>query len=232
VTGTNKKHANIFASGCSKGYMPRPPRIDYPGLVYHVFNRGAKQLPIFHDEEDRLVFLGWMDEMKRRSAIEIEHYSLMTNHYHLLLRLHDGSLSKAFQHTMGCYARWFNWKYRLSGHLFQGRFRSIPVEVDRYYLTVVRYIQLNAVKAGIVLKPEDYRWSNYARLIRGEKDELATGGMILDFWNAPEENQRLGYRRFAEDGISLPDPVSEKVLRRMRAWGAIPQKPSGLLLPC
>src|SRR5258706_492677 len=118
--------------------MGRPPRIDIPGLVYHVFNRGVKLLPIFHDEDDRFEFIDWLQETRRRYAIEIEHYALMTNHFHLLLRLHEGSLSRALKFALSRYAREFNQKNRLKGHAFQGRFGSIPVQEDRYYMTVSR----------------------------------------------------------------------------------------------
>jgi putative transposase len=146
--------------------MPRSPRINVPGMVYHVINRGVKQLAIFHDDEDRLEFLDWLKEMRHKYPVEIHQYSLMTNHYHLLMRPLE-SLSRMMQFFSSRFAAWFNKKYRHSGHLFQGRFHSIPVEQDSYYTTVSRYIHLNAVRAGIVLRPEHYRWSNYGSLIEG-----------------------------------------------------------------
>lgn len=205
--------------------MSRPPRIDIPGLAYHVFNRGAKQLPIFHEDEDRLEFIDWLVETRRRYAIEIEQYSLMTNHFHMLLRLHEGSMSRALKFFASRYAKWFNRKNNLSGHLFQGRFGSIPVQEDRYYTTVCRYIHLNAPKAGLVEFPEDYIWSNYANLIHGEKDPIATGGHILSYFGREEQTQRNNYKRFVEEGLTRPDPVTLPILQRMRAWGELPKKP-------
>ncbi len=203
----------------------RPPRIDIPGLVYHVFNRGVKKLPIFHDDEDRVEFIDWWRETKRRYAIEIEQYSLMTNHFHFLLRLHEGSISRALKYGLSRYARWFNRKNTLRGHVFQGRFGSIPVQEDRYYTTVSRYIHLNAERAGLVKLPEEYRWSNYGNLITGNSDPLATGGIILSYFGSGEERQREGYKRFVDEGIPLPDPVNIKVLQRMRSWGQLPKRP-------
>ncbi len=204
--------------------MGRPPRIDIPGLVYHVFSRGVKQLPIFHDIEDRLEFIDWFLETRRRYSIEIEQYSLMTNHFHLLLRLHEGSLAQAMKYALSRYARGFNRKNELRGHAFQGRYGSIPVQEDRYYTTVSRYIHLNAPKAGIVQRPEEYRWSNYGSLITGQRDVLASGGIILSYFGREKHRQCEGYKQFVEDGLYLPEPVSLNLLQRMRTWGDIPKK--------
>ncbi len=203
--------------------MPRAPRIDIPELVYHVTNRGVKRLPLFHDDEDRLEFLDWMQETRRRYAIEIEQFSLMTNHYHLLIRLLDGSLSLAMKYFMSRYARWFNKKNGHTGHLFQDRFHSLPVQEDAYYTTVCRYIHLNAVKARIVQKPEDHRWSNYADLVEGRPNPHATGGMILDYFGRDPITQRTRYQLFVEEGIQKPELIDMKTLLRMRSWGVLPK---------
>ncbi len=144
----------------------------------------------------------------------------MTNHYHLLIRPLE-SLSRMMQFFSSRFAAWFNKKYRHSGHLFQGRFHSIPVEQDSYYTTVSRYIHLNAVRAGIVLRPEDYRWSNYGSLIEGRSDPIAQGGLVLDYFGADPVTQRLRYLRFVEEAIEKPEPISHTVLLRMRSWGKL-----------
>jgi putative transposase len=205
--------------------MPRSPRIDIPGLVYHVTNRGIRRLPLFHDDQDRFEFLDWMQEARRRYAIEVEQYSLMTNHFHLLLRLHEGSLARAMKYSMSRYARFFNRKNGHTGHLFQDRYHSLPVQEDRYYTAVSRYIHLNAPKAGIVSKPEDYRWSNYADLIDGRSNPVATGGTILDYFGRDPQTQRARYRQFVEEDLRKDELVSHETLLRMRAWGSIPRPP-------
>ena len=203
--------------------MPRSPRIDIPGLVYHVTNRGVKRLPLFHTPEDRLEFLDWMEEAKQKYAIEIEQYCLMTNHYHLLIRLHAGSLSLAMKYSMSRYARFFNRLNGHTGHLFQDRYHSLPVQEDRYYTAVTRYIHLNPVKAGMIARPEDYPWSNYSDLIDGRTNKTATGGMILDYFGGDPISQRMRYRKFVEDDIKREELVSTEVLLKMRSWGALPK---------
>jgi putative transposase len=210
--------------------MPHPPRINVPGLVYHVTNRGVKQLAIFHDTEDRLEFLDWLKETRQKYPLDIHHYSLMTNHYHLLIRPLE-SLSRMMQFFSSRFASWLNKKHRHSGHLFQSRFHSIPVNEDSYYTTVSAYIHLNAVRAGIVLRPEDYRWSNYSNLIEGRTDPVATGGLILDYFGTDPMMQRQKYRRFVDEAINKPEPVTHQVLLRMRSWGKlILPRPSGPLI--
>jgi putative transposase len=200
--------------------MPQAPRINVPGLVYHVINRGVKQLPIFHDDEDRLEFLDWLKETGCKYPLEIHHYSLMTNHYHLLLRPLE-SLSRMMQFFSSRFAVWINKKYRHSGHLFQSRFHSIPVEEDNYYKIVSAYIHLNAPRAGIVTRPEDYRWSNYRNVVEGRIDPVATGGVLLDYFGSDPDMQRLRYRKFVDERILKPEPINHQILLRMRSWGKI-----------
>src|SRR6185295_8298274 len=124
----------------------RPLRIDIPGLTYHVINRGVKRQSFFQDDEDRFEFLDWLKETRRHYDFQIQQYSLMTNHFHLLLRLGEASLSRLMQYFGSRLAKSFNRKYREAGHFFESRFHSIPVETDTYYKVVSRYIHLNAPK--------------------------------------------------------------------------------------
>ena len=203
--------------------MPRAPRINIPNLIYHVVNRGVQQGPLFHDDADRLEFIDWLRETRRRYPIDVHQYSLMTNHYHLLLQPLETTLSTTMQFFASRFAFFFNKKYRHTGHLFQGRFHSLPVQVDSYYTTVCRYIALNAVRAGIVKRPEDYPWCNYGRLIQGTPDPLASGGIILDFFGGNPALQRARFQKFVEEAIPRQEPITHKILLRMRSWGAPPK---------
>src|ERR1700730_10475081 len=110
--------------------MPRAPRIDIPGTVYHITSRGVKQLPIFHAEEDRQQFLRYLKLTQQEFPFRLHAYCLMTNHYHLLLQTLEQSLSKTMQVFKTFFAKWHNRQYGHIGHVFQGRFHSIPVEED------------------------------------------------------------------------------------------------------
>lgn len=202
--------------------MPRTPRIDIPDLVYHITSRGVKRLPIFHDDEDRQRFLRFLLQTQNEFPFRLHAYCLMTNHFHFLLQTIEGSLSTTMQYFNKLYAVWFNRKHDHGGHVFQSRFHSIPVEEDAYFTTVARYIHLNPVRAGIVLRPEGYAWSNYGRLMRGEPDPLVDPSFLFGYFGQDTALQRVKYRQFVEEMIHKQERITEKVLYRMRSWGRPP----------
>jgi putative transposase len=204
--------------------MPKHPRIDIPGLIYHVTSRGARQLALFHDDQDRQMFLRFLIQARDLFPFRIHAYCLMTNHFHLLLQTLDSSLSELMKRFKWTYSAWLNMKYSRVGHSFQGRFHSIPVEKDAYFTTVSRYIHLNPVKAGIVERPEEYPWSNYGHLIRGEIDPIVDPGFLLEYFGDEIHQQVAGYKRFVEDRLDKPEPITLQALYRMRSWGMMPIK--------
>ena len=141
--------------------MSRPLQIQFPEAVYHVMNRGAARQPTFTDEGDYQAFLDTLAEAHRLWGIEVFAYSLMGNHYHLCLRTPKGNLSRVMRHVDGIYTQRFNRRHRRDGTLFRGRYKAILIDADEYLAAVVRYIHLNAIEAGIVNMPEDYRWASH-----------------------------------------------------------------------
>jgi putative transposase len=141
--------------------MVRPVRLDYPDTFYHVLNRGNERREIFRDEEDYLRFLDTVRRMVERFKLQVHTYVLMRNHFHLLIRTKESSLSRAIQWLGVSYSVWFNRRYQRSGHLFQGRFKSFLIENDRYFTAMCLYIHGNPIRAGIVNNLWDYPWSSY-----------------------------------------------------------------------
>jgi len=141
--------------------MARPWRIEYEGALYHVFSRGNNQQDIFLIDDDRYLFLDTIGQMSERFDNEIFAYVLMDNHYHLLLRTPKANLSRSMQWLGTTYTRRFNLEHFQSGHLFQGRYKSILVENDAYLMQLSYYIHNNPLRAGIVKRLIDYRWSSY-----------------------------------------------------------------------
>jgi putative transposase len=141
--------------------MARQWRIEFPGALYHVLSRGNGRQDIFLSDHDRYLFLRLLEELSERYHIEVYAYVLMSNHYHLLLKTVDANLSKAMQWFGTSFTRRFNLSNRHSGHLFQGRFKSIVVENDVYLLRLSYYIHRNPLRAGIVERLAKYPWSSY-----------------------------------------------------------------------
>jgi len=141
--------------------MARQWRIEYEGAFYHVLSRGIEQRDIFYDNADRQNFLNILGSMSERFNIDIYAYVLMTNHYHLLVKTNKANLSRSLQWLGTTYTGRFNRRHDRRGHLFQGRFRSIIVENDAYLIQLSFYIHRNPVRAGLVERLANYRWSSY-----------------------------------------------------------------------
>ncbi|MDD2215255.1 MAG: transposase [Eubacteriales bacterium] len=141
--------------------MPRHQRILSKTGIYHVMMRGNERKNLFAGEEDKLRFLDTLFAKKDETRFFLYAYCLMDNHVHLLVREGPEGLATMMKRINTSYAYYFNQKNHRVGHLFQDRFKSEPIENERYLLAVTRYIHNNPVKAGIVKKPERYKWSSY-----------------------------------------------------------------------
>ena len=124
-------------------------------------SRGNNRGDVFLADDDRLVFLALLAESVRRYRWIIHEFVLMTNHYHLVLEMPEMTLSRGMKWLNQKYAQWFNRRHDRVGHLFQGRFKSILVQKETHLLELLRYVALNPVRAKMVARPEEYRWSSY-----------------------------------------------------------------------
>lgn len=137
--------------------MPRQPRLDIAGLVYHVIARGIERGAIFRDDRDREQFLGRLGELLEQTGTRLYAWCLLSNHFHLLVRRGDQPLSVLMRRLMTGHAVRFNLRHGRSGHVFQNRYKSIVVEEEAYFLQAVRYIHLNPVRAGLVRTPQELK---------------------------------------------------------------------------
>ncbi|MDR1807278.1 MAG: transposase [Propionibacteriaceae bacterium] len=164
--------------------MPRRDRLASESGLYHATMRGVGQQRLFEEDEDYREFLFLMGDVGDLTGVHVLAYCLMTNHVHLLIDLGPAEIATFFRRLSIRYATWFNKKYERSGHLFQGRYRSDPVDDELYLAAAVAYIHLNPVKAGLVEKPEDYPWSS--RLAFGGVADGITDLDRLRHYIAPE----------------------------------------------
>src|SRR5947209_4251956 len=155
--------------------MPRLPRPVADDLVYHSLNRGNNRAPVFGHASDYRAFLEALGQTQRRYPFALYGYCLMTNHFHLLLAPGPGqSISRILQSLTVAHTWRYHRRHGSVGHVWQGRFRSPVVESDEHLLTVLRYVEANPLRAGMVLDLRDYPWSSYAAHGLGHADTLLT----------------------------------------------------------
>jgi len=155
--------------------MPRQARLDAPGVLQHVMARGIERRKIFLDDKDRSSFLERLAVILEETQTQCYAWTLIPNHFHLLLRTGPTPLSKVMRRLMTGYAVTFNLRHRRAGHLFQNRYKSVVCEEDPYLLELIRYIHLNPLRAKLVedLKSLDkYQWSGHSVLIGKQKNPL------------------------------------------------------------
>jgi REP element-mobilizing transposase RayT len=200
--------------------MPRQARLDAPGVLQHVMARGIERRKIFWDDKDRSSFLERLAVILEETQTQCYAWTLIPNHFHLLLRTGPTSLSTVMRRLMTGYAVTFNIRHRRSGHLFQNRYKSVVCEEDPYLLELVRYIHLNPLRAKLVkdLKELDkYLWTGHSVLIGKQKNPLVseippaiekdkylaakTVEDVLQYFGKNLKEARRRYQEFVEKGI-------------------------------
>jgi len=181
--------------------MARPLRIEYDGAFYHVTARGNERKEIFHTKKDYERFKDYIMGAKEKYDFLLHVYVLMTNHYHLIIETPKANLNKIMHYINGSYTTYFNRNQGRNGHLFQGRYKAILIDVDRYLLELSRYLHLNPVRAGLVKRPEEYGYSSYRSYITKEKDEIVYRDRIWGMISGDGRNGAQKYRRFVEEGL-------------------------------
>lgn len=167
--------------------MPRKARFCPPGHPVHIIQRGNNRQTIFTCDADLAAYAHWLADGAERFGVSIHGWVFMTNHVHLLATpSSDTGLSRLMQYLGRLYVRHFNFTYTRSGTLFEGRFKTCIVQKERYFLTCLRYIELNPVRAGMVKDPGDYRWSSY---------RAHAFGVAVRMWSPHELYLALGSTR-------------------------------------
>lgn len=172
--------------------MPRSARRRSATDTYHVMLRGINRQQIFMDDEDYRRFVRTLSDCKQISGFELYAWCLMPNHIHLLIHVQSEPLEKIVKRIGSRFVWWYNMKYERVGHLFQDRYRSEPVEDDTYFLTVLRYILQNPMKAGLEDAPGSWPWSSYAHY-SGDEDFLTDTAFADGFF--PDRAALLDYLR-------------------------------------
>jgi len=156
--------------------MGRKPREDFPGAWHHVMHRGARRAPVFLEDEHCLLFLALLENTIEQCEVEIHGFSLMPNHYHLLLRSRHGNLSDAMQYLNGNYTRKVNELHRWDGPVFKGRYTAKLVRDETRLPYILAYIHLNPLRANLVTRIDSQSWTSLRRYLgkKGEPDWVTT----------------------------------------------------------
>jgi putative transposase len=175
--------------------MPRRARLSIPGIPWHIIQRGNNRAVCFYAEQDYLFYLEHLDALARRFGCAIHAYVLMTNHVHLLLTPEQAdSAALLMKHLGQRYVQYVNRSYRRSGTLWEGRFRSCLTQSEDYVLACHRYIELNPERAGMVKRPEDYRWTSYHANGLDRIDPVLTPHEQYQRLGQSEAERRANYR--------------------------------------
>lgn len=200
--------------------MPRMPRQKSRSEIYHIMLRGINQQVIFEDTEDYIRFIETMQKYKAVSGYKVFAYCLMSNHIHILLKAENEEIDLIMKRVAGSYVYWYNQKYYRRGHLFQDRYKSEPVEDERFFLTVLRYIHQNPVKAGIVEKLDEYEYSSYNEYIHGNSDlvdidyvkEIITNAEFVEYHNEENGDKCL---EIEERSFRINDKDASKMIKQV-----------------
>ncbi len=160
--------------------MPRTARASLGGWCYHVLNRGNARAEVFHKDDDYAAFVKLLVQASERLPMRLLGYCLMPNHFHLVLwPHHDGDLSRWMQWLLTAHVRRYHRHYGGSGHVWQGRFKAFPIQADEHYLTALRYVERNALRAKLVRSAENWRWSSLYQRLPLAESILADGPLSL-----------------------------------------------------
>ena len=158
--------------------MPRSVRIEYPGAIYHVLNRGDRREDIFRDDSDHQRFLATLEEACLKTGWHVHAYCLMRNHFHLVLETPQPNLVAGMKWFLGVYTRRFNLRHKVCGHLFAGRYKALVVDgsENAYLRTVCDYVHLNPERAKLLAPTdplESFRWSSYPLYLKPPQERPA-----------------------------------------------------------
>jgi len=195
--------------------MPRPLRITVSNLPFHILDRGNNRQIVFREEEDFIYFLKLLKRYKKELKFKLYHFCLMPNHIHFMIEpTIAGSLPKIMMRLTLAYSVYFNKKYGGVGHVWQGRYKSSLIDKENYFIWCGLYVELNPARAGLVVRPEDWRWSSYNFYAFGKVDPLMerlvdVDPYYLQLGNSPEERQK----RYRQDTEGV---MKEKSLKDIR----------------
>jgi putative transposase len=182
--------------------MPRRPRLVTSGVPMHIIQRGNNRQRCFLVDADYLVYLDMLHKAAQLASCDIHAYVLMSNHVHVLATPDSNASAAHMMKSVGeRYVRYFNKRHERTGTLWDGRYKSCPVQDDIYLMVCYRYIELNPVRAGIVKDPLHYRWSSYHANAFGAQSDLIVTHALYDALGNDHFEREIAYRELVKEQI-------------------------------
>jgi putative transposase len=186
-------------------------------LLYHICNRANGRNEIYHDTQDYQRFVDIVSNYAKNHHFSVYHWVIMPNHYHLLLEIDEPeNLSSIMSGLARSYVWYYHRKYKSSGHLWQGRFKSQPIDKDTYLLSCGRYIERNPVNANMVKSAEDYPYSSANYYISGKEDKLTAADPLFDTFGHNTDQRRQAYKEYLER-FDSESQIDEEVFKNLES---------------
>jgi REP element-mobilizing transposase RayT len=182
--------------------VPRKPREEVDGGVFHVFARGNDKRLIYRDDDDRRIYLRMLRGTVKQRRWRLLAYCLMENHVHLLVETPQANLGVGMQRLHSLYAHEFNRRHGRSGHVFQGRYGAVRIKTDEQLWTVAAYIAMNPVAAGLCGSAEEWPWSSHAATMSGQAPDWVDVPCLFDYFGAAGGDGRRRYAEMFEPGAA------------------------------
>jgi len=197
--------------------MSRAARVKSRTGIYHVMARGNNKDRIFFDVEDYSTYVNMIKHVLKKNDPSIYAYCLMTNHIHMIIKENQSELSEIVKNINSSFAQFMNNKYKRVGHLFQGRYRSEPIEKESYFFAAIRYVHNNPVAAGITDNVSKYPWSSYHAYVNND-NRIVDIDTLLDYFSKDREtaiNQFKDFSNKTDNTILIDEELEREYLERI-----------------
>jgi len=185
--------------------------VEYPGAIYHIIQRGNNREDVFENQEKKDYFISLLSKSVAVDGVELYAYVVMSNHYHLALRTCRETLSKVMHRLNSGYGIYYNRQMKRTGHVFQGRYKAIPVLDESYLMVLVKYIHLNPVRAGICNDLRDYPWSGDG-CYRTTEPGIVETGFLLEMLSRDRKKSYAKYNLLMGQENEPDDPGIKKLI--------------------
>lgn len=194
--------------------MGRPKRIQFAGACYYIVLQGNNRQDIFMSNQDRRQFLSLLRAYKERSELKVYAYCLMPQEAHILIQTRRPNLSVVMQGFNTVYTKWFNSEHNTSGHVFQGRYKALLVDPERYLSEMTRYIHLAPARAGLKDRPWRYQWSSCAAYVESdEREPLVDSSVVLNQFGKMRLKQSVRYLQYIKDCVKSASDILLPITR-------------------